>query len=144
MSYARFSTGSDVYVFMNVAGFLECCGCSLDEQWAFGSTQEMADHLGDHRAAGHTVPEGVEEALWRDDRANWVDFDRCDLEGCEKRAQCGSPTQDPRLPGGYVSACSVEHAQQLGGFSGWPEAFGPGATTDDPDPDPLEKPEDTR
>ncbi len=111
MSYARFGCG-DVYVFMSTSGHLECCGCILGDQWSFASTQEMVDHLAEHRAAGHAVPDGIEDELWEDDRENWVDYERCDLDGCEKRATCGSQT-----PSGYVSTCSVEHGMRLGGFS---------------------------
>lgn len=114
MAYARFSF-ADVYVFMSSSGHLECCGCSLGDQWAFDSTQAMVDHLAEHRAAGHDVPDGIEAELRADDRENWVDYRRCDLPGCDKRATCGSPA-----PQGYVSGCSVAHAQQLGGFPGWP------------------------
>lgn len=110
MSYSRFSH-ADVYVFMSSAGHLECCGCKLGDQWEFGSTQAMVDHLAEHRAAGHDVPTGIEAELWEDDRENWVDYRRCDLDGCDERARCGSPAAD-----GYVSACSIGHAQQLGAF----------------------------
>lgn len=116
MSYARFSY-ADVYVFMSSSGHLECCGCILgDYSVTCDSTQEMVDHLAEHRAAGHDVPDGIEAALWADDRENWVDYDRCDVDGCDERCTCGSPTAD----GGYVSACSVKHAQTLGGFANWP------------------------
>jgi hypothetical protein len=116
MSYARFSY-SDVYVFMSTSGHLECCGCRLGDEWAFDSTQAMVDHLAEHRAAGHDVPAGIEDSLWEDDRDNWVDYRRCDVDGCDERATCGSPTPD----GSYVSCCSVRHAQTLGGFHDWPE-----------------------
>jgi hypothetical protein len=115
MSYARFSN-ADVYVFMSTSGHLECCGCWLGDQWEFHSTQEMVDHLAAHRAAGHDVPEGIEDELWADDRENWIDYRRCDVEGCEERTTCGSPS-----PNGYVSACSIAHAQTLGGFADWPK-----------------------
>ncbi len=59
MSYARFGCG-DVYVFMSTSGHLECCGCILGDQWSFASTQEMVDHLAEHRAAGHDVPDGID------------------------------------------------------------------------------------
>ena len=113
MSYSRFSH-ADVYVFMSTSGHLECCGCRLGDQWAFDSTQAMVDHLAEHRAAGHYVPAGIEDALWEDDQDNWVDYRRCDVDGCDKRVTCGSPT-----PTGYVCACSVRHGQSLGGFSQW-------------------------
>lgn len=63
MAYARFSY-ADVYVFMNVSGHLECCGCLLSDQWKYDSTQAMVDHLAEHRSAGHDVPDGIEAELW--------------------------------------------------------------------------------
>lgn len=95
MAYSRFSH-CDVYVFMNVGGYLDCCGCILQErEWVddpswpifggylkvvepviktkFYDTAGMVEHLALHRAAGHNVPEGIEEELWADDRENWVD-----------------------------------------------------------------------
>ena len=60
MSYARFSH-ADVYVFMNVNGYLDCCGCILGDQYAFHSTDAMIDHLAQHRDAGHDVPDGKHE-----------------------------------------------------------------------------------
>lgn len=114
MAYSRFGF-ADVYVFMSTSGHLECCGCSLGNQWHFDSTQAMVDHLAEHRAAGQRVPDGIEEALREDDRENWVDYPRCDKEGCEERVTCGSPDGK----GGYVSACSIPHARSLGGFDGW-------------------------
>lgn len=123
MAYARFSY-ADVYVFMSTSGHLECCGCALGDEWEFGSTQAMVDHLAEHRAAGHDVPDGIEADLWADDRENWVDYARCDVDGCDERVTCGSPA-----PGGYVSACSVAHAQTLGGFANWPDLRGRGDTS---------------
>ena len=119
MSYARFGSSSDVYIFMSTQGHLECCGCILGDRWEFDSTQAMVDHIAVHRAVGHTVPDGIEDDLRADDQANWVDYARCQLEGCDERVTCGSPA-----PGGYVSACSIDHAQQLGGFANWPKAAG--------------------
>jgi len=116
MAYARFSH-ADVYVFMSTSGHLECCACRLGDEWAFDSTQAMVDHLAAHRAAGHNVPEFIEDSLWDDDRENWVDYQRCDVAGCDERVTCGSPTPS----GGYASCCSVKHAQSLGGFADWPE-----------------------
>lgn len=93
MSYARVSGDSDVYVFMSVFGHLECCGCLLQKyeytsdvdaigwpvtepvepfiQTEFYATQDMIDHLQSHREAGHTIPDGIEDRLWRDDVRNF-------------------------------------------------------------------------
>lgn len=69
MSYCRFSA-ADVYVYMDVNGSLACCGCSLGDQWYFDSTQAMVEHLAEHRAAGHHVPD-IEPDLWADDADNF-------------------------------------------------------------------------
>jgi hypothetical protein len=57
MSYARFSETSGVYVYAHYAGFIECCGCSLGEEWDFHSCEDVVEHMRDHVAAGHLVPE---------------------------------------------------------------------------------------
>ena len=112
MSYCRFSN-ADVYVFMNVGGFLSCCRCWLGDREDFYSTEEMIAHLAEHRAAGHDVPEGIEDDLLADDHENFVNYKRCDVEGCNERVTCGSPS----TRGGYVQACSMDHARSLGGFA---------------------------
>lgn len=93
MSYARFGPGSDVYVFMHAGGFLDCCGCILQErEWVddsdavfggylksvgekvvseFDTTQGMIDHLKLHIDAGHDVPDSVIPRLLADDAANF-------------------------------------------------------------------------
>lgn len=74
MSYCRFLEG-DVYVFMSVSGWLECCACLLDAEemhsLQFYSTQDMLEHLDAHRAANHHVPDHVYEDLKADDEANF-------------------------------------------------------------------------
>ncbi len=68
MSWVRFGSpcvrdcepcpGSDVYVFDNTDGYIECCGCLLRprrEFW-FKTEAEMLAHLREHAAAGHHVP----------------------------------------------------------------------------------------
>jgi hypothetical protein len=69
MAYARWGwDGSDVYVFLNVSGWIECCSCWMNEpipESAFSesfqgrSADEMIAHLREHVAAGHTVPEDL-------------------------------------------------------------------------------------
>lgn len=118
MAYARFSY-ADVYVFMNVGGYLDCCGCILGGPSRHDTTAGMVEHLANHRAAGHDVPDGIEDELRADDSDNFVDYERCAVDGCDKRVTCGSPA-----PGGYVSCCSVEHAQSLGGFLDFPTMNG--------------------
>ncbi|SIN72537.1 hypothetical protein [Agromyces cerinus] len=65
MSYARFGSGSDVYVYAHVYGFIECCGCALGDAWDFHSPADIVDHLREHVAAGHNVPDRLlDEALY--------------------------------------------------------------------------------
>jgi hypothetical protein len=72
MAYCRFGP-SDVYVFMDVGGYLNCCGCyRTDDGRSFhaDSTQEMVDHLALHRASGDNVPD-IEPDLWAEDEENF-------------------------------------------------------------------------
>jgi hypothetical protein len=75
MSYARFGwNGSDVYIFLHVGGFIQCCGCQFGND-GYGSydaysTQEMVDHLKKHEADGDHVPQDVYEGLWEDHDEN--------------------------------------------------------------------------
>jgi hypothetical protein len=75
MSYSRF-LGHDVYVFMNVGGFLDCCACILahgefGESFYAGDTQTMVDHLKKHELAGHKIPSDIYDNLWADDKENF-------------------------------------------------------------------------
>lgn len=70
MAYSRFSY-ADVYVFMSVSGYLECCGCSLGNEWDFDSTEAMIAHLAEHRKAGHEMPDDLEDDLRADDEENF-------------------------------------------------------------------------
>lgn len=72
MSYARFGwDGSDVYVYLSVYGYLDCCGCALDKQGtACYSTDEMIAHLEEHKAAGHHVPQETIDDLLADKEEN--------------------------------------------------------------------------
>lgn len=63
MSYARFGNGSDVYVYLDVAGHLSCCACSLSDDWQHYSTDAMVSHLAEHEAVGHAVPDFTIPAL---------------------------------------------------------------------------------
>lgn len=75
MSYARFGyDDSDVYVFLSSEGYLECCGCSLNEQWYYETTDEMLAHLEEHRAQGHNVPQDCIDELLADKEENdqWI------------------------------------------------------------------------
>ena len=58
MSYARFTSDSDVYVFEHVEGGYECCGCILDmSSFRCKTILEMLCHLEYHKNAGHEVPD---------------------------------------------------------------------------------------
>lgn len=87
MSYARFGwEGSDVYVFLNVHGYFECCGCWMEPppetnpESGFGmsftckDTQGMIDHLRKHEEEGHTVPDYTFERLEaeREENDQWI------------------------------------------------------------------------
>ena len=82
MSYARFSRDSDVYVFLSVEGYLDCCGCTLNkkgEDIHYGSfhsytTKDMLDHLKHHRQVGDDVPDYCMESLLEDMEENdaWI------------------------------------------------------------------------
>ena len=65
MAICRFGDGSDVYVFYNVHGGIECCGCRLSDVCGFNAKNEaeMIAHLAYHRAAGHRVPPEAFEDL---------------------------------------------------------------------------------
>jgi hypothetical protein len=64
MSYARFSD-ADVYVFLNIFGYLECCGCALPESDfvqtpLFLTTKDMISHLERHKEVGHSLGHCIE------------------------------------------------------------------------------------
>jgi hypothetical protein len=65
MSLCRFGwSGSDVYVFYDVGGFINCCGCHINDGSFHADTeQEMIAHLREHQKQGHHVPEDVFEEL---------------------------------------------------------------------------------
>ena len=98
MSYARFGwDGSDFYIILKTQGYLDCCGCWLQEtEWVedprrslikgylkpvgeiiqteFTTTADLVQHLNAHRDAGHHVPECAIEALLADAERNdaWI------------------------------------------------------------------------
>lgn len=86
MSYCRFSSDSDAYIYQSTQG-LDCCGCSIApkkkletpfidmfgfeheyeyETVVFDTAQEMLDHVALHRELGHKIPESVDERLRRE------------------------------------------------------------------------------
>ena len=59
MSYVRFGEeDSQVYCYESAEGY-ECCSCWLGTAWTHLTLQELRDHLDDHLAVGHIVPEFV-------------------------------------------------------------------------------------
>ena len=73
MSYCRF-LGADAYIFENTGGFIECCGCTLNEPAdgeVFGffyanTAREMLAHMDEHRAAGDYIPEQAYDGIRED------------------------------------------------------------------------------
>ena len=69
MSYARWGTQSDVYLFESIYGVLECTGCLRNGSTGFSwissriedvgrlcATRQTLQHLDQHRRAGDQVP----------------------------------------------------------------------------------------
>jgi hypothetical protein len=73
MSYCRFSDG-DVYVFLDIHGYFSCCGCFLDKDRPYPTTEDIIIHLREHEAAGHYVPEFTFQSLEADREENdkWI------------------------------------------------------------------------
>ena len=78
MAYSRMLE-NDIYVFAtNIAGLpaLYCCMCPLEEgleQNGFVDrrTQDMLEHLEEHRRVGHRMPSTINEELLADDAENF-------------------------------------------------------------------------
>lgn len=103
MSYCRFGE-ADAYIFLSTSG-LECCGCFLAPQekypepytnmfgitreeyslpvGPFETAREMLDHIAEHRAAGHYIPEHVDERL----KEEYPDLDASTAETEEERLE---------------------------------------------------------
>lgn len=75
MSYCRFSN-ADVYVYMDVGGYLCCCGCSLSDDGRHYGTSDMVAHLREHIAKGDDVPDDVIPALEADAAENDAEINR--------------------------------------------------------------------
>ena len=66
MSYCRRGwDGNQLYMYEHVDGFIECSGCQFDDPWIvqLNSVDEAIEHVAKHRAAGHHVPEGLEDDI---------------------------------------------------------------------------------
>ena len=101
MSYCRFLE-ADAYIFLSSSG-LECCGCIMAPKekyptpyvdmfgitWEerslpvgpFDTAREMLDHIAEHRAKGHDIPDYVDERLKED----FPDLDASTAETEEER-----------------------------------------------------------
>jgi hypothetical protein len=74
VSYARFASDSDVYVYASTAGGIECCRCRLiadgheppRNDAVMVDEDEMIAHLEKHRRAGHRVPDYAFDQLKAD------------------------------------------------------------------------------
>lgn len=82
MSYARFAGEesvakyggelSDVYVYLDEAGYFSCCGCRLADGVSehFASTADLIAHLRRHTACGDAVPSYTIPSLEAEARDN--------------------------------------------------------------------------
>lgn len=91
MSYCRKNgEDSDVYLFLHVGGWLECCGCNLDPEhphYIAFSRIEMIKHLGEHRKQGDKVPERAFDRLRRELRMIGDDTQRTTWDSGLEEAQ---------------------------------------------------------
>lgn len=83
MSYCRFCPAdnpygwppSDLYVYLDCGGYLNCCGCTLGESsFRAYCTADMVAHVEEHKRAGHAVRDGVIDDLLADAKGNdeWI------------------------------------------------------------------------
>jgi len=72
MSFVRWGSDSDVYVFVNTESlYFTCCACIMEEESKTGfnddfvceRTSEMIEHLKQHIKEGHNVPDRALESL---------------------------------------------------------------------------------
>jgi hypothetical protein len=79
MSYCRFGPESDLYVYLDCAGYLCCCACQLDgHPTAFQTTEALIDHVREHIQIGHKVPPDLIDKLTIDaeETDKWIaEFD---------------------------------------------------------------------
>lgn len=68
MSFAHFSENSDIYLFHNVGGWIECACCPLFHAHTarFFTWTDAIDHLLEHICQGHKVPESAIKRLERE------------------------------------------------------------------------------
>lgn len=65
MAICRFSPQSDVFVDYGAEGRLECIACRLDGRSTYRALDKraMIEHLEEHQASGHKVPDAVFEEI---------------------------------------------------------------------------------
>jgi hypothetical protein len=76
MSYARKGWGgSQLYIYLDSAGFLHCQGCPLGGSFQADSTADMVSHVHRHLLAGHRTEPGLIAALEADAAENdsWIE-----------------------------------------------------------------------
>jgi hypothetical protein len=85
MAYSRWGQeGSDLYIYMDTAGYLICTSCPLmpiaenakvkmNGSFHAYNTMDMIDHLGEHMDAGHNFPDSVITDILSDDERNFGD-----------------------------------------------------------------------
>ena len=56
MSYCRFGKDSNVYMYLHVNGFIECCACNIGEFQRFDTPKQALMHLFEHIGRGDKVP----------------------------------------------------------------------------------------
>lgn len=67
MSYCRWDTDSDIYLYHSIDNQYVCCGCKLiDKGFACNDIPTMLKHLDAHRAADHDVPQRAIDRLKRE------------------------------------------------------------------------------
>lgn len=72
MSYCRFFSGSDVYMYPHAGGFIVCSACQLEnndfsgDSPRFFTRTEALEHLREHEEAGHNVPDSAIQRLERE------------------------------------------------------------------------------
>lgn len=108
MSYARFSDG-DVYVFYNMDGFLECCGCLLGRSLWTKRVTELEQHLHQHVAAGHVV---ALDRIMADVRAHFPSGSTATIDELIEASSLGTPEVKAirALTPDVVAAAIVERA----------------------------------
>ena len=75
MSYSRF-LNNDIYIYAHVQGYIECCGCWLNDKpaeelyfnpsIAIYNDDQLREHLAQHAKAGHSMPENLLQDILAD------------------------------------------------------------------------------